>query len=253
MFFFLSKILDYALLPMLWIGVVFLYALFTKNQKRKKKGLIVGLVLLFFFGNGYLISQATYLWQKNGVPISTLPVYQTAILLSGIVVYDENEDADRVNTSGGADRILHTIQLYKIGKVKTILISGGSGTLVGDKSSEAIKLKKILLLSGVNEKDILLEPTSRNTHESSVLAKNMIDSLNIKGKFLLVTSAMRMRRAQGCFTKAGIKTDIFPVEYSGAPIFYFEQFIPSEYAISGWTLLIREITGYVTYKVMGYC
>lgn len=253
MFFFLSKTLDYALLPMLWVTIVLLYAVFTKSQTRRKNSLIASLVLLFFFGNGFIINEMIYSWQKEPVVISEMPQYQTAIILCGIVLYDENGLKDRVRISVGADRILHPVQLYKMGKVKKILISGGSGTLVGDKSSEAVKLKSVLMYSGVPAKDIILEGASRNTHESSVMTKKLVDSLGLKGNFLLVTSALHMRRAHDCFTKAGLKTDPFTVDYSPHGEFFFEQMIPTEMPMLGWTSLIREMVGYVAYKVMGYC
>lgn len=253
MFFVLSKTLDYFMLPLVWILCIFLYGIFTKNQKRRKNSLITGVVLLFFLGNGYIVNEAFYLWQKDPVPIATLPVYQTAVVLTGIVPYQDTDLNDRVHLGVGADRLLHAVQLYKIGKVKKILISGGSGSLTGNKSSEADKLKTVFMNCGVPESDILLERTSRNTHESAVNVKAMSDSLGLKGKLLLITSAWHMRRAQGCYTKENIETDAFSVDFNKYGEFFFEQLIPTESAISQWTLLIHEVIGYVAYKFMGYC
>lgn len=253
MFFVLSKLLDYALLPLLWITIVLVYAIFTKSQRRRKKSLIAGVVMLFFFGNGFIINEAIYLWQKQPVLITSLPQYESAILLTGIVPYEERALPDRVHIGLGADRLIHTVQLYKANKVRKILISGGSGTLVGDKSSEAIKLKNVLLFCGVAEKDIMLESLSKNTHESSVFTNKLVDSLHIRSKLLLITSASHMRRAKACFDKAGVNTDIFPVDYAPHGEFYLEQFIPTDSAIVSWTALLREMVGYVVYRVMGYC
>ena len=253
MFFILSKILDYALLPLLWIFVVFLYAMFTKSERRRKKSILAGLIMLFFFGNGFIVAEATYLWQKRVVPIASLPVYQTAIILAGIVSYQEKALTDRVNIGRGADRLLHPLQLYKIGKVQKILISGGSGTLVGDKSSEAVKLKQVLLYCGVSESDIILESSSRNTYESSIATKSLLDSMQYRGNLLLVTSANHMRRAEACFLKAGLKVDIFPVDNATHGEIYLDHLVPTELAMNSWTVLFREMIGYTVYKVMGYC
>jgi uncharacterized SAM-binding protein YcdF (DUF218 family) len=214
---------------------------------------MIGLIMIFFFGNGFIVTEATYLWQKRAIPIAGLPVYQTAIVLAGIVPYQETALTDRVNISQGADRLLHPVQLYKIGKVQKILISGGSGTLVGDKSSEAIKLKRVLLYCGVREADIILEGSSRNTYESSVATKRLLDSMQYKGNLLLVTSASHMRRAEACFIKAGLKTDIFPVDNATQGEFYLDHMVPTELAMNSWTVLIREMIGFTVYKVMGYC
>ncbi len=252
MFFILSKTLIYLLIPTIWIVGILLYAYFTKSQKRRKRSLLTALLLLFFFGNGYLGNKAMYLWEKRAVPIADLKVYDTAIVLTGITD-SRREPRDRVYFTRGADRLLHTVQLYKMGKVKKILISGGSGLLVGNKVTEAGDLKKAFLYCGVPEKDILIEDKSRNTHESSVFSKQLIDSLGIKGSFLLITSAFHMRRSESCFAKAGFKADPFPVDFGAndnTPTLI--DLIPSESALSGWALLIHEITGYLMYKIVGY-
>jgi uncharacterized SAM-binding protein YcdF (DUF218 family) len=253
MFFILSKTLDYFMLPLVWIMCIFLYAIFTKNQKHRKKSLITGVALIFFLGNGFISNEAYYLWQINPVPVAKLPVYQTAVVLTGIVPYQDEDLNDRVHFGQGADRLLHAIQLYKAGKVKKILISGGSGSLTGNTSSESDKLKTVFMYCGVPEADLILERTSRNTHESAENVRKITDSLGMKGNLLLITSAWHMRRAQGCYTKAGLKTDAFVVDFSKHGEFFFEQLIPTELSIAVWTQLIHEIIGYTAYKVMGYC
>lgn len=193
-----------------------------------------------------------FLWEKGVVPIAPLKAYDIGIVLTGITD-SQREPHDRVYFIRGADRLLHTIQLYKMGKIKKILISGGSGVLVGKKVSEAGDLKRTFLYCGVSEQDILIEDKSRNTHESSVFSKHLVDSLGIKGSFLLITSAFHMRRSEGCFTKAGFKVDSFPVDfYSNDNNPSLIDLIPSEGALSDWSLLIHEITGYLMYKIMGY-
>jgi len=257
MFFILSKTLLYLLMPMIWILAILLYAIFIRNQKRRKKSIIICLLMLFFFGNILIVNQAMLLWEKDPVPIASLGTYNTAIVLTGIA--DHRRGNDRAYFSKGADRLLHTVQLYKAGKVRKILISGGSGVLIGEKLPEAEMLKGVFIYCGVNEADIILENKSRNTHESAQFTKKLVDSLGIKGNYLLVTSAFHMRRAQGCFTKAGLTTDIFPVDFysskredSNREDFNPMVLIPTEGAMVNWTLLIHEITGYVVYKVMGY-
>jgi uncharacterized SAM-binding protein YcdF (DUF218 family) len=253
MFFILSKILIYILMPSLWILVILLYAFFTKSQKRRKRSILICLLLFFVLGNGFLLNKCMLLWEKEPLSIASLPVYDTGIVLTGITD-SRRKPHDRVYFTRGADRLLHTVQLHKMGKIKKILISGGSGLLVGEKVSEAGDLKKAFLYCGVPEKDILIEDKSRNTRESSVLSKRMVDSLNIKGNFLLITSAFHMRRSEGCFEKAGFKITGFPVDfYTNTNPPALTDLIPSTEALGGWSLLIHEITGYLTYKIMGYC
>ena len=49
------------------------------------------------------------------------------------------------------------MQLYKMGRIKKILVSGGSGRLVETGEREADELAALLRLMGVPRKDILVE------------------------------------------------------------------------------------------------
>lgn len=254
MFFTLSKVLFYLAMPATWITVCLAFAVFSKNDKRKKIAVITSLVLFVFFGNLAIIGKAFSLWEAKAVKISELPDYELGIVLTGVVNL-EQEPQDRVHFNKGADRILHTIQLYKLGKIKKILVTGGSGKLLGEKRSEAPELKKVLLLSGVPDSVIILETESRNTHENAIFSKRVIDSIGLKGNKLLITSAYHMPRAKGCFDKAGLQTDIYPVDFyeiSSPELTPDVWLIPSERAYVGWQILIREWIGSVMYRLAGY-
>ena len=256
MFFILSKTIYYILMPQVWILLLLLFAVFTKNERWRKKAVIITLLLFFIFSNNFLINEALLLWEKKPVPIASLDDAQTAIVLTG-VTNSKKTGADRVYFGRGADRVLHTVQLYKAGKVNKILISGGSGSITGKDVPEADQLKKVFVYCGVPETDILLENESRNTYESAQLCSKLIHRLNMNEKFLLITSAFHMRRSKDCFRKAGLSTAIYPVDYYTRDrkntLTPDNWLIPSSDAMSKWALLMHEITGYITYKVMGYC
>jgi uncharacterized SAM-binding protein YcdF (DUF218 family) len=254
MFFTLSKILFYILMPATWIAACLLWAVFTKNQKRKKTALLLGLILFLFFGNQGIVYKIAYWWEPQPVKISELPDYELGIVLTGVANL-EIEPKDRVYLNKGADRVLHTAQLYKLGKLKKILITGGTGKLLGEKFSEANELRKVFLLCGVPDSILILEPDSRNTRENALFSKRVIDSLQLNGTKLLITSAFHMPRAKGCFDKVDLKTTIFPVDFNGSlnpgwtPDVWL---IPSEKAFISWFTLIREWLGYCMYWLAGY-
>ena len=253
MFFILSKVLDFFLSPFLWSFSILLYAFFCRKPARKRKAFLAGLLLLYFFSNNYLANKAFHLWEGNPVSLSALKEYNTAIVLTGVAEYRKGH-ADRVFFGKGADRVLHTVQLYKLGKVKKILISGGSGVLRGERIAEADQLRLVFRYCGIPDADIILENQSRNTTESSRYTKTLIDSRGGQGEFLLVTSAFHMPRSMGCFEKAGLKVDAYPVDFysnEGSPDFE-SLFLPSEDALRKWSMLIHEIFGFWVYKVMGY-
>jgi uncharacterized SAM-binding protein YcdF (DUF218 family) len=253
MFFILSKILFYAFMPATWIAGSLLLAVFSRNEKRKKAALYTGLFLFLFFGNAGIMNQAFLAWEPEPVKISELSDYELGIVLTGVTNHDK-EPHDRVYFNKGADRLLHTVQLYKTGKLKKILITGGSGRVTGEIISEAPEMKKVFLLCGVPESVLLVEPNSRNTRENALFSKKLIDSLGITGKKLLITSAFHMPRSKGCFDKVGLETDIFPTDFNGGKTTLTPDvwILPNEKAYGGWYILIHEWIGYAMYKMMGY-
>jgi len=253
MFFVLSKILFYILMPASWIASILLYSVFAKNIKRKKIALYTALGLFLFFGNFWMVNKLFLWYEPLPIPINELNKYETGIVLTGVMNPDKTP-RDRVYFNKGADRVLHAVQLYKLGKIKKILITGGSGRVTGDIVSEAIELKKVFLMCDVPDSALIIEPNSRNTRENALYTKQVMDSLELKGKNLLITSAFHMPRSKGCFDKVGLQTDIFPVDYYGgnSTLTPDEWLIPTERSYVYWHILIHEWLGYGMYKLMGY-
>ncbi|GAL87017.1 hypothetical protein MYP_4247 [Sporocytophaga myxococcoides] len=238
---------------MVWIIGILIYSIFIKDSKRKKAAVIFSIILLLFFSNEYIINKALSLWEEPPIPIAQLGTGYTAIVLTGVTESNKSPK-DRIYYNKGADRVLHTLQLYKEQKIKSIIISGGAAAVVGEQAPEAESLKKTFLTAAIPSNAMILETKSRNTRENALLTKKLIDSLNLNGPFLLVTSAFHMKRAKGCFKKAGIDVTTYPADYySTDGKFTPDHFIiPSERAISKWSLLIHEILGYAVYRMMGY-
>ncbi len=168
------------------------------------------------------------------------------------MTYDE--EFDRLQFQRGADRLLQAIELYKRGFIKKIIFTGGSGVIFHPDDKEGTYAKRYLLTLGIPETDFLIENESRNTHENAVLTKQLIDQKNIKGDYLLITSAFHMRRSLGCFEKSGIIATPYSTDrYSGPRKFEFDHlFLPSVSALYNWNNLLKELVGFITYKIMGY-
>lgn len=242
-------------MPIIWLTALLIYAVFTTNQKRRENALIATLFVFLFFTHGFIANELFSFWEKDPIQISILPEYETGIVLTGVTNNDRSSE-DRVYFNKGADRVLHTVQLFKLGKIKNILITGGTPSLSGEVlTPEALNLKSVFIYCGIPEKNIITESNSRNTRENATYSKRVIDSLQLKGKFLLITSAFHMRRAEGCFKKVNIDVDIYPVDYytTGTKLTPDRMVIPSPEALNKWSMLIHEITGYIVYKISGYC
>ncbi|HEY5689931.1 MAG TPA: YdcF family protein, partial [Cyclobacteriaceae bacterium] len=147
-----------------------------------------------------------------------------------------------------------TLQLYKMGLISKILVSGGSGRLLDIGEHEANDLSDVLILMGVNPADIVVESDSRNTHESAVEIRRILENRTQPGECLLITSAFHMRRSLGVLANAGWKVDAFSTDFLTHPrVYTFDVlFIPKLEAMNIWHHLIKETVGYAAYYVVGY-
>ncbi len=252
MFFIFSKILAFTIAPITWmIGLLF-FAVFSKNDTRKKKCLKWAFGLMLFFTNSFIFDEAVRLWEIPAIPYESVKTFDYGIVLGGMSVNDE--ELDRVQFYRGVDRLIQTIDLYKRGKIKKIIFTGGSGRILKPEMKEAELLKPYILKMGVLEEDLLIENESKNTKENAVFTKTIVDSLQLKNDYLLITSAFHMRRSLGCFKKQGfIVTPYSTDRYAGPRKFEFDHlFIPNVSALNDWNNLIHEVVGYIIYKMMGY-
>lgn len=254
MFFYLSKILYYLIMPGFLVGACLLLAIFLKKKRWKKAFLILGTALYFLFSNDFIINAIFQQWEIPPTPFSVIEGhYDVGVVLTGITNM-RIEPQDRVYFQKGADRIMHAIELYKRGKIKKILITGGTGSLTRPDLLEADNLARTLQLFGVPEEDMIIENQSRNTYENAKFSADILREKYPDGRFLLITSAFHLRRAKGCFDKQGIETDVFSTDFYTHPVTYTPDswLIPNENAFKKWVILEREIVGIVMYKLAGY-
>lgn len=71
---------------------------------------------------------------------------------------------------------------------------------IKDSTGTPLKVKKELVIRGINETRIIFEPEGTNTRAQALNCRGMV---NMKTPILLVTSPEHMRRAVLCFQKAG--------------------------------------------------
>ena len=252
-FFIISKILDFLIDPLVWIIALLAFSLFSKNPKRKRRLLVTSLILLLVFSNPFLFDEAMRAWEKPATRMSDIPgTYDAGIVLSGMVMYDNS--LDRIQFNRRNDRLMQAIALYREGKIKKIVFSGGSGSLVYDYLKESEMVKKFLVEIGIPADDIVIENKSNNTHENAVFTKEVLQKELPNGKYILFTSAFHMRRAVACFKKAGIEVTPYSTDrYSGPRKFYPNHLLlPNAGILFDWNSLLHEIIGYGVYKVMGY-
>jgi uncharacterized SAM-binding protein YcdF (DUF218 family) len=254
MFFVLSKLLNFLVLPITQVFACFVLYILVKQQPWKNRFLWIGFVLFLFFSNDFLANEIMDIWEVDTKPFTEIREHQLGIVLTGSTIPFIEPD-DRVYFQRGADRVTHTIQLYKLGLIKKILISGGSGRLLKQDEPEADKFKKVMIMAGVGESDIIIENKTRNTYESAGAVKKILDSLNYTSEdCLLITSAFHMRRSLAVYRKAGLMLEPFSTDFYAVPDKNFIPtfFLPSVQGFIIWEKLFKEWTGLLAYKIAGY-
>jgi uncharacterized SAM-binding protein YcdF (DUF218 family) len=253
MFFVISKILAFLVNPLFWVTVLLLWAIFIKSQVKRKRLLVFVVIVFFLLSNKFLFDEAARKWEGS-MPVGTQvsSVYDVGIVLGGFASYDTLSHNLKLSESG--DRIWQTISLYKAGTIKKILISGGTGSLLHRKVTEADHVYDYLLAIGIPRKDLLMESNSRNTRENAVESARLLNENIPDARCLLITSAFHMKRSLGCFRKVHLdvtpyRTDFLAERRKWDPD---KLLIPSAASLKDWHTLIREIVGYYTYKIAGY-
>lgn len=234
--------------------VLALMARLGKNPERKRKLWILAFAVLIIFSNPFLANEIIKAWEMTPISSNTIEQpYDVGILLGGSLrTYDQQYE--RPIYSQSVDRLLQTIALYKSGKVKKILLSGGSGSPTRPDERESEIILKVLEQTGIPKEDILVENVSRNTYENAVQSALILKNKFPGGKFLLITSAFHMRRSIACFNKAGLKTTMYPVDPRAHNNIYTPEnaLFPHAGALLIWDAMVHEWIGLISYKIAGY-
>jgi uncharacterized SAM-binding protein YcdF (DUF218 family) len=255
MFFILSKVLYFIIMPLNWVIALLLVALFSKNPKIKKRSLLMAVVLILFFTNTLIVNQVTKWWEYETVTAGQISEsYEIGILLGGFTNSYIIPNHDRLNFSFRANRFINTYELYKTGKIKKILITGGTDSVLQKVPKEALIVRDFLVRIGVPEDDIIIEADARNTYENAVFTKKLIDTKWAGASCLLITSAFHMRRSIGCFKKAGLKCVPYSVDFMTEKDRWNPMYllVPDWRGFFYWEVLIKEWIGYNIYWLKGY-
>jgi uncharacterized SAM-binding protein YcdF (DUF218 family) len=259
LFFVLSKILAFILMPLTWVFILFICSRLVASERKRKRLFWISLASLYIFTNSFIADEFMRMWEVKYDKENYAPEmdgsYDYAVVLGGMTWY--NPKLKKPQFMRGADRLFQALWLVKQKKVTKIIFTGGSGSLEHPEEKEGAIIATWLRQMGFPDSCFIVESESKNTRENALFTKKILDSLNYKkSKVLLITSAFHMRRSLACFKKAGVEGMIPYITdgYSGPRKFVFDHcFIPQADALNVYNILIHEIVGYLTYKAIGYC
>lgn len=254
MFYIASKFLTFIIMPIGILSLLLVYAIYTKNHTKSKKLVVIAFIFLFVLSNPLLINELLLWWEIPPTSISAAKTHDVGIILTGGTTNDNKLPKENIFLGKSADRIGQALELYKRGKIKQILISGGEISIMGKSHKREVEeIAKYLIISGVPKENIFLETYSQNTRENALNCSKILKKHFSKQSYLLITSGFHLRRASACFEKVGIKVDTFGANYlSHERSYYWYNILPKEDCFAYSQLIFREIIGYYTYKTVGW-
>lgn len=161
-------------------------------MKYFKYGIILIFIIFLFV---FLVNRLIIKDNKNLIfsELNKTPKKQTALVL-GARVYDNGSMSSILS-----DRVKTAIELYKLGKVEKILLSGDHGTKEYD---EVNAMKDYLLKNNVKEEDIFTDYAGFDTYDSVYRAKAIFQVESM----IIVTQEFHLPRAIYLARKLGIDT-----------------------------------------------
>ena len=111
------------------------------------------------------------------------------------------------------------------------------------------RLKMFARLGG-DPARIYMDPQARTTSEDGFTPPRWSNQSAVKGG-ILVTSAVHMPRAVGCFRVAGFHVEPYPVEFSTRRSHPFAGFAPGSEALLILDRAAKEWIGLIAYRFMG--
>ena len=192
-------------------------------------------------------------WLENRIPPpAALPERVDGIVvLGGFVDQFMTESRGRPDLGSAVDRLTVFLELARRYPEARLVFSGGSGNLWRQDVSEAEAVRAVVADIGAPVGGrILYEDRSRNTYENAVNTKPLVQPQPGE-TWLLVTSAMHMPRALGCFRAQDWAVVPVPVDYQTRR----EEDLSLTFApLTGPANLggfLHELAGLTAYRLLG--
>jgi uncharacterized SAM-binding protein YcdF (DUF218 family) len=248
----LSKLLDLLLEPLVWgLGLVVTGLLVRARRPRLGVALpALGAAALLVFSLPPVSTGLVRALEAGAEEtFRPTPPYDAIVVLGGAVDSAASAATGAVELTAAADRLVRAATVLRAGHAREVLLSGGVVFPDSGGVPDAEAGRRVLLDAGVAPERIVVELASRNTRENAVEAARIAGERGWT-RLLLVTSAAHMPRALGCFRAVGLAPDALPVDHraarGGGP------WVPRASALDASTDALREWTGRLVYRALGY-
>ncbi|MGJ3265115.1 MAG: YdcF family protein [Salinarimonas sp.] len=218
MFFVLSKVAWFVLAPSNLMLIALATGLALASWTRARR---VGLGLAWAAALALAVFGLTPLPSLLMNPLETrFPPYADdgaavdgIVVLGGAIAQDATIELGQPVVNEAADRLIAAVVLAERHPDVPIVLSGGSGRLVGtDRHTEARAMAQALTAMGVAAERLVIEDRSQNTWQNAVYSRELA-APEPGERWLVVTSAWHMPRTMGVFRQAGFAVVPYPTDF----------------------------------------
>jgi uncharacterized SAM-binding protein YcdF (DUF218 family) len=210
-------------------------------------GYVLCSTYLVAFGAASLLASGYHRFNRGDAPSGRTAI---VVLGSGVDPVFGWDEVMYLPSPIAASRALETVRVYNMLNPEWLISSGGNVDPDDAAEPSSTNMRELLVRLGVPPRKILLQSTSRDTHEEAVLIASMVRSLGADA-LVVVTSAVHMRRSLGAFRAAGLN----PVPaIAPDPGFRLraERFVPGQRGLSLSREVVHEAFGIPYYWVRGW-
>lgn len=252
MFLVLSKLLDWLLSPLTWALLLLGWAALSRGRPRRATvATVLALVVLVGFSVEPVADRLQRLGEA-GARSTWQPdvVYDAVVVLGGMIDGPATRASGEGALDAHAERVLRAFELVRAGRARAVLLSGGLLDPQPGDVPEADLLAARLARWGIPPAQLVAEAASRNTRENAIESARVAAGRGWR-RLLVVTSALHMPRAMGCFRAVGLEPDALPVDRRAGDG-RNRGWLPRAGALARSTDVLRELAGRLVYRLAGY-
>jgi uncharacterized SAM-binding protein YcdF (DUF218 family) len=216
---------------------------------------VLAIALGFVAAGTYVVpALLTRLWSYGYQPFrSDLRSPHTAIVLlgSGEEQVHGWSDPWSVMNQVETERVLEAARVYKLIAPDWIISSGGGPYYDPSARPSSEAMRDALVQLGVPASRIVLESSSRDTHDEAVLIAPMLRARGV-ANVVLVTSAVHMRRSIGVFRAVNVSVMPAIAPASGPARIWYKRYLPSREGLEASAQLAHELIGTPYYWIRGW-
>ena len=229
MFFVLSKTVAALLIPsnfLVLLGLAGALLLLTRCKRAGRRMMAASLVLLAIAGFtpvGMLLAHVLENRFPPWNPARGAP--DGIVVLGGAIDPDLSQARGMPQLNEAAERVTVVAELARAYPKARIVYSSGNAALFPQAPPEADYVLPLWRSFGIARDRVTLETRSRNTAENAAFTKALVKPKPGE-RWLLVTSAMHMPRAIGCFRRVGFPIEAYPVDWTTYPRLSLAHLLP---------------------------